>query len=102
MAKRITKKRPKAVSARAAKIAAPDASTDPIQHIVVLMFENRSFDQMLGGLQVRYPQLDGSISAGNLRVNADKEGRSYQQLPLTAEMLRREISYDPKHEHPNV
>src|SRR5437016_5790944 len=103
MAKRITMKRPStASSGRAAKIATPDASTDPIKHIVVLMFENRSFDQMLGGLQVRCPQLDGSIPAGDLRVNEDKEGRFYQQLPLTAEMLRREIGYDPKHEHPNV
>ncbi|MDB5815805.1 MAG: phospholipase [Rhodocyclales bacterium] len=33
--------------------------TDPIKHVVVLMQENRSFDQMLGALTAVYPQLEG-------------------------------------------
>jgi phospholipase C len=33
--------------------------TDPIEHIVVLMMENRSFDQMLGCMKEVYPGLEG-------------------------------------------
>ena len=30
-----------------------------IKHVVLLMLENRSFDQMLGCLQAVFPDLDG-------------------------------------------
>jgi phospholipase C len=33
--------------------------SDPIQHVIVLMMENRSFEQMLGALRSLYPELDG-------------------------------------------
>src|ERR1700730_16689929 len=32
---------------------------DPIEHVIVLMMENHSFDQLLGGLSVAIPDLDG-------------------------------------------
>ena len=32
---------------------------DKLQHIVVLMMENRSFDQMLGSLKAVNPGIDG-------------------------------------------
>ena len=35
---------------------------DPIKHVVLLMFENHSFDQMLGCFQQVYPDLDGRRS----------------------------------------
>ena len=31
--------------------------TDPIKHVVVLMLENHSFDQMLGGLKAVIPDV---------------------------------------------
>ena len=34
---------------------------DPIKHVVVLMFENHSFDQMLGSAKQVYPQLEGIV-----------------------------------------
>src|SRR6478609_9153245 len=36
---------------------APMPNNDPIRHVVHLMMENRSFDQMLGGLQVEIPEI---------------------------------------------
>ena len=32
---------------------------DSLQHIVVLMMENRSFDHMLGGLMQQDPRIEG-------------------------------------------
>jgi phospholipase C len=32
---------------------------DPVRHVVLLLFENRSFDQMLGCLKRVYPDLAG-------------------------------------------
>jgi len=43
---------------------------DPIRHVVVLMMENHSFDQMLGSLSSVYKDLDG-IDPSNLRTNPD-------------------------------
>lgn len=34
---------------------------DALQHIVVLMLENRSFDHMLGCLKQTHPKIDGLI-----------------------------------------
>lgn len=35
------------------------AGLDALEHLVVLMMENRSFDHMLGGLKARDPRIDG-------------------------------------------
>jgi len=43
---------------------------DPIKHVVVLMLENRSFDQILGGLKAVYPPLEG-VDPNNPRSNPD-------------------------------
>jgi len=37
---------------------------DPIKHVIVLMLENRSFDQMLGAVQKVHLDLDGAETAG--------------------------------------
>ena len=49
-------------------------AADPIQHVIVLMFENHSFDQMLGCMKEVYPGLDG-VDPANLRSNKDSTGR---------------------------
>ena len=38
---------------------APPSHQDGIEHVVLLIMENHSFDQMLGALQQRFPDLDG-------------------------------------------
>ncbi|HMI82344.1 MAG TPA: alkaline phosphatase family protein, partial [Solirubrobacterales bacterium] len=47
-----------------------------VKHVVVVMMENRSFDQMLGFLSKhdRVPDVDG-LRGGE--VNFDEEGRPY-------------------------
>lgn len=71
--------------------------TDPIKHVVVLMLENHSFDQMLGWLKQVYPDIEG-IDPGNPRSNPDKDDNPYLQAPTTATS----VSPDPIHETPNV
>ncbi len=66
---------------------------DPIKHVVVLMLENRSFDQMLGDFQQAYPNLDGIAPAGPRRTNTDDQGQRYEQLPTAV----RCASNDPDH-----
>src|SRR5947209_5642314 len=67
---------------------------DPIEHVIVLMLENRSFDQMLGGLSSVIAGLDGAPKDGESdRVNK-ADGKSYKQIPGAS----RAIKYDPKHE----
>src|SRR5712672_89992 len=72
--------------------AAADAN-DPIKHVVLLLLENRSFDQMLGCFQEIYPNLDGIDANAANRVNSDG-ARQYQQLPTTVE----QTPVDPRHE----
>jgi phospholipase C len=68
---------------------------DPIQHVIVLMLENRSFDHMLGGLSGAIIGLDGIAKAGEpARSNRDADGRAYEQVAGA----RRALNYDPKHE----
>ncbi len=75
------------------------AATDPIKHIVVLMLENRSFDQMLGSMTSCYPGIDG-IDPGHPFANNDENGVRYFQKPDATYKLRH--GFDPKHEHGNV
>ena len=70
---------------------------DPIEHVVYLMLENHSFDQMLGSLAAVIPRLDG-IPPGPPRSNRDKDGHVYEQHPR----IERQIQRDPKHETANV
>jgi phospholipase C len=66
---------------------------DPIDHVIVLMLENRSFDHMLGGLSAAIPDLDGVPKAGDPRKNT-AGGRTYKQTDGAS----RSIKYDPRHE----
>ena len=71
--------------------------TDPIKHVVVLMLENHSFDQMLGALKAEFPDLEG-VDPTNLRCNQDNQGVVYAQAATTATSVKD----DPMHELDNV
>lgn len=64
-----------------------------LEHIVVLMLENRSFDHALGALALDRPEVDG-VAPG--RVNVDTTGRAWAQEPLTGPRARR-FDADPPH-----
>ncbi len=69
---------------------------DPIRHVVHLILENRSFDQMLGCMNTVYPDLDGVDES---RSNADVDGnRFFQKATEERQMLK----WDPHHEVPRV
>jgi phospholipase C len=73
--------------------------TDPIEHVVVLMLENHSFDQMLGGLAVKIAGLDG-VDPTNLRSNPDFPD-STKEIKQ-AETRATSIATDPAHEFDDV
>src|ERR1035441_7405151 len=70
---------------------------DRLQHIVVLMLENRSFDQMQGCLKAKHPQVDG---LDGTEAIPDSTGAmvSVQQL---AE-FRGQLLPDPHHDFASV
>ncbi len=67
-------------------------SDDPVKHVVLLMFENHSFDQMLGCFKAVYPNLDGvdPTNPGVNRANA----KEFKQVETT----ERQMELDPHHE----
>jgi phospholipase C len=74
-------------------------AADPIEYVIVLMLENRSFDHMLGALQQVYADLDGVPPTGTPREDVyTKTGKAYQQLPNTETQL----NPSPLHEHRDV
>jgi phospholipase C len=73
------------------------ADRDPIHHVVMLILENHSFDQMLGCFKDVYPELDG-VDPQAPRVNQDPAGNPYRQAPATERIM----AFDPNHEVPHV
>jgi phospholipase C len=71
--------------------------SDPFEHVVLLMLENHSFDQMLGCMTEVHPELEG-LRPGSPRVNRDAAGREYPQ----AERTTFQMKPDPKHESKDV
>lgn len=72
---------------------------DPIRHVVLLMLENHSFDEMLGSVQLVYPTLDGvDINAATPRSNLDLANTPVFQVPTDAQ----QVPKDPNHETVNV
>jgi phospholipase C len=67
-------------------------ANDPIRHVVLLLFENHSFDQMLGSFRQLYPGLAG-VDPTNPAVNR-YDG---QEVPQ-AETTERQMILDPRHE----
>src|ERR1035438_7639048 len=69
------------------------ADTDPIRHVVMLVLENHSFDQMLGCLSAVHPGLEG-IDPANPRTNSDVDGVPVPQ----SSTMERQMLLDPHHE----
>jgi phospholipase C len=65
---------------------------DPVKHVVLLMFENHSFDQMLGCFKQVYPDLAG-VDPKKPGVNR-VDGTELKQ----AETTERQMLLDPRHE----
>lgn len=73
------------------------AALNNLQHIVVLMMENRSFDHMLGGLKKEHPMIDGLT--GN-EANPDTTGAMVQVSPSAK--FEGQLKDDPDHHFPGV
>ncbi|HEY9774379.1 MAG TPA: alkaline phosphatase family protein [Planktothrix sp.] len=69
------------------------SGSDPIKHVVLIMFENHSFTEILGDLTKIYPGLKG-IDQKNPKFNEDLTGRRYYQQPATTSAM----ITDPNHE----
>lgn len=69
---------------------------DPIKHVVLLMLENHSFDQMLGCMKGIYSDLEG-VDPKQPGKNMDGAVACFQ-TPTDA----RHMDLDPKHEYENV
>src|SRR6202165_924560 len=69
----------------------------PIRHVVLLMLENHSFDQMLGCLKSINPDLDG-VDRDHPRFNKDRNGRLFYQKETDEFQTR----HDPNHELDHV
>lgn len=67
------------------------SAIDKIEHVVVLILENHSFDQMLGSLKAVYPDLDGINHANK---NTDDKGEDFFQVATN----ERQMLLDPHHE----
>src|SRR5947209_20179033 len=70
---------------------------DALQHIVVLMLENRSFDHMLGCLKKTHPTIDG-LNGNEAIPDSTGAMTSVQQL---AE-FRGQLLPDPHHDFASV
>ena len=72
---------------------------DKLQHIVVLMMENRSFDHMLGSLKAVNSAIDG-IDAANPFTNPDAKGNPVKVQPLAE--FQSQLQPDPDHHFTGV
>jgi phospholipase C len=69
--------------------------SDPIKHVVLLMMENHSFDQMLGCVQLVYPALEGiDLDAPTPRMNSDLTGNPVYQIPTDAQQVPKDPNHD--------
>ena len=73
------------------------SESDPIKHVVLLVLENHSFDQMLGCFKKLFPEVEG-VDPGNPRSNDDGQGNIIHQC----EMRETQMLHDPIHEHADV
>jgi phospholipase C len=71
-----------------------NSAPDGVRHVVHLILENRSFDQMLGCMKAVCPELEGIDPAAPMR-NSDDAGREFVQAPTT---VRQMLKWDPHHE----
>jgi phospholipase C len=73
----------------------------PIEHVVVLMLENRSFDQVLGCLRAVHPGVDGIVPKTR-RWNRGVSGEKVLQHPCPAGEVDVEQRPEPKNGKDNV
>jgi len=73
------------------------AGLDKLQHIVVLMMENRSFDHMLGSLTAVDPRIDGVTGQFS---NPDTTGAAIKPQPSAD--FQGQLDPDPDHHFPAV
>jgi phospholipase C len=68
----------------------------PIQHVIVLMLENNSFDRMLGCMKEVYPTLEGVEPDAEPSTDPDfpDSSRLFGQLPVATNS----VAQDPGHE----
>jgi len=79
--------------------AAPGMGDDGIKHVVLLMMENHSFDQMLGALQEVFSELDGVTP----ELAATRTNLTFSNVPIAQQKTtERQMHFDPLHEHVNV
>lgn len=71
---------------------------DQLEHIVVLMMENRSFDHMLGSLTAADARIDGITDANS--GNPDTQGNAVKPQPLAD--FQGQLDPDPDHHFPAV
>lgn len=74
-----------------------DKKEDKIKNVVVLMMENKSFDQMLGSIKKLKPELEG-VDEKDERFNLDFKGNKIYQKVTT----EKQFHLDPLHEVANV
>jgi len=75
------------------------AGLDKLEHIVVLMMENRSFDHMLGSLKAVNPKIDGIVD-GDTFSNPDATNNSVKPQPKAE--FQAQLQPDPDHHFPAV
>ena len=73
--------------------------SDPIKHVVVLMMENHSFDELLGWTKALYPALEG-IDQNNPRSNPDYPDPNVAVTQAPSSLPS--IAADPHHDTPDV
>ena len=71
---------------------------DPIEHVVVLMLENHSFDEMLGCMRSVYPTLEGV----DPKHPATNPNYLLDSMVIQAPKTARTIANDPQHDLDNV
>jgi phospholipase C len=74
---------------------------DPIRHVVILMLENHSFDQMLGCLKEKNPEIDG-VDISHAQPHSTTDYPDVTHLIAQLHTDERFLDPDPKHEYPNV
>jgi phospholipase C len=81
-------------------VPAVPANLAAIEHFVVLMLENRSFDHMLGALKAQNPAVDGALDSEylNLMDPAVATSQAVKTGPATAYSM----AFDPGHEFDDV
>src|SRR3982074_3717884 len=75
----------------------PGDGTDRIEHVVLLLMENHSFDQMMGSLDEIHHDLDG---VRNAAAKTNDDGRGHVFTPMATE--ERQMLRDPHHDHDSV